>query len=113
MMMISIVAVTSDDEDDSSQGSKLIIVGLSQSNKILLSSKMFCERSDLAKPASTLYLHNLTGSLEAAIRATNAQYQNPEILSRLDCRLLEVSSSMTCILVAKKDNQNSLKVSFT
>lgn len=50
-------------------------------------------RSDLAKPASTLYLHNLTGSLETAIRATNAQYANPEILKRLDCRLLEVGGS--------------------
>jgi gamma-tubulin complex component 3 len=35
-------------------------------------------------------MHNLTGVLEAAIRATNAQYANPEILKRLDCRLLEV-----------------------
>lgn len=52
--------------------------------------------SDLAKPASTLYLHNLTGSLEAAIRATNAQYANPEILKRLDCRLLEVKNYLIC-----------------
>ena len=48
-------------------------------------------RSDLAKPASTLYMHNLTGVLETAIRATNAQYADPEIIERLDCRLLEVS----------------------
>ncbi|EDO36367.1 predicted protein [Nematostella vectensis] len=46
-------------------------------------------RPDLAKPASTLYMHNLTGVMETAIRATNAQYENPEILKRLDCRLLE------------------------
>lgn len=47
-------------------------------------------RSDLAKAASTLYMHNLTGVLETAIRATNAQYADPEIIERLDCRLLEV-----------------------
>ncbi|EDO33629.1 predicted protein [Nematostella vectensis] len=50
---------------------------------------------DLAKPASTLYMHNLTGVMETAIRATNAQYENPEILKRLDCRLLEVSPGDT------------------
>ena len=35
-------------------------------------------------------MHNLTGLLEAAIRATNAQFEHPDILKRLDCRLLEV-----------------------
>lgn len=47
--------------------------------------------ADLAKPASTLYTHNLSGVLEAAIRATNAQFEDPDIIDRLDCRLLEVS----------------------
>lgn len=46
---------------------------------------------DLAKPANSLYIHNLTGILESAIRATNAQFHNPEVLQRLDVRLLEVS----------------------
>ncbi|XP_078693983.1 gamma-tubulin complex component 3-like [Branchiostoma floridae x Branchiostoma belcheri] len=46
---------------------------------------------DLNKPASTLYLHNLTGILETAIRATNAQFDDPDILKRIDVRLLEVS----------------------
>ncbi|KAK3602163.1 hypothetical protein CHS0354_029168 [Potamilus streckersoni] len=46
---------------------------------------------DLAKPASNLYLHNLTGILETAIRATNAQFDDSDILARLDVRLLEVS----------------------
>lgn len=46
---------------------------------------------DLAKPASTLYLHNLTATLETAVRSTNAQYDEPEILRRLDVKLLEVS----------------------
>ena len=31
-----------------------------------------------------------TGTLETAIRATNAQYDNPEILKRIDARLLQV-----------------------
>ena len=44
----------------------------------------------MAKAASSLYMHNLTGVLETAIRATNAQYDDPEIIERLDCRLLEV-----------------------
>ena len=47
-------------------------------------------REDLAKPAQTLFLHNLTGILETAIRATNAQFDDADILKRLDVRLLEV-----------------------
>lgn len=47
-------------------------------------------RPDLVRPANSLYMHNLTGLLEAAIRATNAQFEHPDILKRLDCRLLEV-----------------------
>ena len=49
-----------------------------------------CARPELARPATTLYQHNLTGILETAVRATNAQYDSPEILKRLDVRLLEV-----------------------
>lgn len=47
--------------------------------------------NDLAKPGKSLYIHNLSGILESAIRATNAQFHNPEVLQRLDVRLLEVS----------------------
>ncbi|KAI9317136.1 Spc98 family-domain-containing protein [Dichotomocladium elegans] len=47
--------------------------------------------SGLNRPANTLFRHNLTGILESAIRASNAQYDDPEILSRLDVRLLEIS----------------------
>lgn len=47
--------------------------------------------ADLSKPANSLYLHNLTGVLESAIRATNAQFEDQDILNRLDVRLLEVS----------------------
>ena len=32
------------------------------------------------------------GTLETAIRATNAQYDNQDILKRLDARLLQVSA---------------------
>ena len=52
-------------------------------------------REDLAKPASNLYLHNLTGILETAIRATNAQFDAADILRRLDVRLLDVSPGDT------------------
>lgn len=51
------------------------------------------------RPATTLYQHNLTGILETAVRATNAQFDNAEILKRLDVRLLEV---MLCMLIAQK-----------
>lgn len=50
---------------------------------------------DLCQPATTLYPHNLAGSLETAIRATNAQYEEPEILERLDVRLWNVQSGDT------------------
>lgn len=43
----------------------------------------------LARPASTLYQHNLSAALETAIRASNAQFDDPEILRRLDARSLE------------------------
>lgn len=47
-------------------------------------------RPELVRAATTLYQHNLTGILETAVRATNAQFDTPEILKRLDVRLLEV-----------------------
>ena len=43
-------------------------------------------------------MHNLTGLLEAAIRATNAQFDDPESLKRLDCRLLEVWARIRVVL---------------
>jgi gamma-tubulin complex component 3 len=51
--------------------------------------------STLSKPATGIYRHNLTGTLESAIRASNAQYDHPEILKRLDVRLLEASGGET------------------
>ncbi|KAF9193806.1 Gamma-tubulin complex component 3 [Haplosporangium sp. Z 767] len=47
--------------------------------------------SNLSQPANTLFRHNLTGTLETAIRSSNAQYDDPEVLRRLDVRLLELS----------------------
>ncbi|KAI8983447.1 Spc98 family-domain-containing protein [Pilobolus umbonatus] len=44
----------------------------------------------LNKPANSLYRHNLTGTLDSAIRSSNAQYDDPEVLNRLDVRLLEI-----------------------
>ena len=45
---------------------------------------------ELSAPADKLYPHNLAGILETAIRATNAQFEDQEILDRLDVRLLDV-----------------------
>ncbi|XP_068228205.1 gamma-tubulin complex component 3 homolog [Palaemon carinicauda] len=47
---------------------------------------------ELNKPASNLYPHNLSSLLETAVAASNAQYEEPDILKRLDVRLLEVSA---------------------
>ena len=46
----------------------------------------------LGRPASTLYQHNLSAALETAIRSSNAQYDNPDVLRRLDARSLEASA---------------------
>ncbi|CAB4061954.1 TUBGCP3 [Lepeophtheirus salmonis] len=51
--------------------------------------------SELDKPASSLYPHNLSGILESAVRATNAQFEDPDILDRLDVRLLEIQPGDT------------------
>lgn len=45
----------------------------------------------LAKTANTLYRHNLTATLETAIRSSNAQSDSPDVLRRLDARMLEYS----------------------
>ncbi|KAI9684450.1 MAG: Microtubule-nucleating Tub4p (gamma-tubulin) complex component [Trizodia sp. TS-e1964] len=44
--------------------------------------------SDLQRPANSLQRHNLTAKLEYAIRGSNAQYDSPEVLRRLDARML-------------------------
>ncbi|KZT72474.1 gamma-tubulin complex, component 3 [Daedalea quercina L-15889] len=45
----------------------------------------------LSKPANALYRHNLTATLESAIRSSNAQNDSPDVLRRLDARMLEYS----------------------
>ncbi|XP_049773994.1 gamma-tubulin complex component 3-like isoform X1 [Schistocerca cancellata] len=50
---------------------------------------------ELAKPASQLYPHCLSGILDSAVRSTNAQYEDEDILQRLDVRLLEMSKGDT------------------
>ncbi|SPO22753.1 related to Spindle pole body component alp6 [Ustilago trichophora] len=49
----------------------------------------------LNRPANSLFRHNLTASLETAIRGSNAQHDDPEILRRLDARILEFSTGDT------------------
>jgi gamma-tubulin complex component 3 len=48
-------------------------------------------RPSLSRPAHTLYRHNLTATLETAIRSSNAQNDPPDVLRRLDARILEYS----------------------
>jgi len=50
---------------------------------------------ELSQPATDLYPHNLAGILETAIRATNSQFEDSDILERLDVRLLEVQPGDT------------------
>ncbi|XP_063223849.1 gamma-tubulin complex component 3 homolog isoform X2 [Bacillus rossius redtenbacheri] len=47
---------------------------------------------ELNKSASQLLPHNLMGIMESAIRATNAQFEDADILQRLDVILLHVTS---------------------
>ncbi|KAE8231330.1 hypothetical protein CF326_g3660 [Tilletia indica] len=49
----------------------------------------------LNRQASSLFRHNLTASLETAVRGSNAQHDNPDVLRRLDARILEFSSGDT------------------
>ena len=51
--------------------------------------------TELCQPASQLYPHNPAGILETAIRGTNTQYEDQEILERLDVRLLEIQTGDT------------------
>jgi len=46
---------------------------------------------NLSRPANTIYRHNLTATLETAIRSSNAQRDPPDVLRRLDARMMEYS----------------------
>lgn len=52
-------------------------------------------RPELSKPAQNLYAHTLTAILESAIRVTNAQYEDEEILKRLTVEFLHHSHGDT------------------
>ena len=54
-------------------------------------STLSYNRDELERPASQLFLHNLTGVLEQAIRSTNAQFEDRDVLQRVDVKLLEAS----------------------
>lgn len=45
----------------------------------------------LDRPAGSQYRHNLTSTLDSAVRGSNAQYDNPEVLRRLDARMLQLA----------------------
>ncbi|KAF2260469.1 hypothetical protein CC78DRAFT_523220 [Lojkania enalia] len=45
----------------------------------------------LDRPANTQYRHTLTAQLEHAVRNSNAQFDSPDVLRRLDSRMLELS----------------------
>ncbi|KAF2665326.1 hypothetical protein BT63DRAFT_405294 [Microthyrium microscopicum] len=45
----------------------------------------------LDRPAATQYRHTLTAQLEHAVRNSNAQFDAPDVLRRLDSRMLELS----------------------
>ena len=47
--------------------------------------------NNLDRPANSQYRHTLTAQLEHAIRNSNAQYDSPDVLRRLDARMLELS----------------------
>ncbi|KAK2834867.1 hypothetical protein FQN49_006836 [Arthroderma sp. PD_2] len=47
--------------------------------------------SNLDRPANSQYRHTLTAQLEHAIRSSNAQHDSPDVLRRLDARMLELS----------------------
>ena len=50
---------------------------------------------NLDRPANSQYRHTLTSQLEHAIRHSNAQYDDVEVLRRLDARMVEFSSGDT------------------
>lgn len=51
--------------------------------------------SNLDRPAGSQYRHTLTAQLEHAIRGSNAQFDSPDTLRRLDARLTEMEKGDT------------------
>lgn len=50
---------------------------------------------NLDRPAHSQYRHNLTAQLEHAVRHSNAQFDDPEVLKRLDARMIELNKNDT------------------
>lgn len=50
---------------------------------------------NLDRPAHSQYRHNLTAQLEHAVRHSNAQYDDPEVIRRLDARMIELNRNDT------------------
>ncbi|TGZ85706.1 hypothetical protein EX30DRAFT_393032 [Ascodesmis nigricans] len=67
---------------------KFLLLG--QGDFIALLMEVLSENLD--RPAGALYRHTLTAQLEHAIRGSNAQFDDPEMLGRLDARMLELST---------------------
>ena len=51
--------------------------------------------NNLDRPAGSQYRHTLTAQLEHAIKGSNAQFDSPDILRRLDARLTEMEKGDT------------------
>jgi gamma-tubulin complex component 3 len=68
---------------------KFLLLGAGDFVAILMESLS----NNLDLPANTQYRHTLTAQLEHAVRNSNAQYLSPDVLRRLDSRMLEVSNS--------------------
>jgi gamma-tubulin complex component 3 len=66
---------------------KYLLLGEGDFIQILMESLA----ANLDRPAITQYRHTLTAQLEHAVRNSNAQYDSPEVLRRLDARMLELS----------------------
>lgn len=64
---------------------------LGQGDFIALLMESLAANLDL--PVSAQYRHTLTAQLEHAIRGSNAQYDSPEVLRRLDARVLQLSEN--------------------
>jgi gamma-tubulin complex component 3 len=66
---------------------KYLLLGAGDFVAVLLESLS----SALDRPANTQYRHTLTAQLEHAVRNSNAQYDSPDVLRRLDSRMLQLS----------------------
>ncbi|KAF2429382.1 hypothetical protein EJ08DRAFT_276728 [Tothia fuscella] len=66
---------------------KYLLLGAGDFIAILMESLS----TNLDRPANTQYRHTLTAQLEHAVRNSNSQYDPPDVLRRLDSRMLELS----------------------